>query len=545
MRIRLSADRKTLIAPLIIAALCCVMLLLFYSGPFAEFDDSIYLGMAHTFLAGTYTPLMNPPFSLEFMTVAFLALSIKLLGHNLVALAVPGALEYVATVILVFLTGRRLFDDLFGTIAATFAATTPFFVGFSTRVLPDMGLAFFCSLSIYLIVIGGDRPIFYFLGGIVGGLAPLAKTEGLAVALALFLALAASALVFRGKERVRAPQRASVTARRIHMLHGFLSKNKREISAFLGLLVGMGAFLLFFYYYVGNPLFSITHYGAIAAVTGYPNMTAEIGRMITIYSPNTYAANFALFFSSPGSILWNPQPVYPTGALFDIAIMGVLLALYSKAEFTKARPLFFVTAFFVFAMLYMNFGSESISAYQPIQLFPRILSFLILPASIMATYVAFALYNGLNRKRRYAGHVAVVSMLALFLILNIPLYSLFYNTNLVIRNVSVAYASLSQQMAPYAAESQQGGGNATLYLIMGTGFQRSVFDSLLPYKINEILLRNATSLCSSQVRSNALILVSDFPVPYSEDVSEMGSGCNATLLSAYAGYLDSSLYREK
>lgn len=546
VRFGLSDASRAQVLVILIALLCLALLLIFYAGPLVLFDDSLYLGLVKTFLAGTYGPNLNAPFSLEFLTIAALALSLKLLGYNLVALAAPGALEYVGTAILIFLTGRKLFGDAFGLVAAVLAATTPFFVGFATRVLPDMGLAFFCSLAIYLIAVGRNRPLYYLAGGFVGGLAPLVKTEGLAFAMALFLALAATLLAFGavkiGRHKSEHGRRKGAIGR---LSGGFHVGALPELLAVVGLLIGLCLFFAFFYYYMGDPFFSIKNYGKIAAVTTYPNFTQELGRMGTIYFPYTYASRFQAEFSDSGTLLWNNQPIYPTGLLFDLSVLGIIAALIFRAGFTEARgrSLCLIALLLLFGMLYINLGSESITSYQPIQLSPRILLFLMAPASIMATYFIFAARDWLNGKRRHMGTLVAAALVLLVLALNMPLYSFFYNTNMVIRNVSLDYSSVAQQITTYAANNQQYG-NVTLYLGMRNGIQRGVLDVLLQYKINGILLQNVTLACKAPVRNNTLLVISGSdPNAYAEDTSLAVSDCNASLVSDYRGYLDTSLYR--
>ena len=544
MRFGQASTPKTLGLVLLLALLCLCIIFIFYSGPFSIFDDSIYLGMVKAMLAGNYNPGLNPPFSLEFLTIAFLALSFKLAGFSLLSIAAPGALAFTGTVILVFLTGRKLLGDAFGMVAAVLAATTPFFLGFATRVLPDMGLAFFCTLSLYLIAAGREKPAYYFAGGFVGGLAPLVKTEGLAFSMALFLALAVTLISFWKSDGRKAHRRSGASENRFARKIRKASLGGRpEIFALLSLLVGMCVFFAFFYHYMGDPFYSITNYGQIAARTSYPNFTDELGRIGTIYYPYTYASEFQAEFSGPGTVLWNPQPIYPTGLLFDLAVIGALLALITGAELTKtrARQACTVALLFVFAMLYMNLGSESVSAYQPMQLSPRILSFLIAPAAIMAAYLICFVHTGLNGRRRRLGHVATCLILLSVFILNIPLYAVFYGANAEIRSVAAAYESAAQLILSSTGGGQ---GNPVLYLSLKNGLQAGVLDALLHYGTNLKIVPNAALACGAPAGNDTFLLISDDPQNAQSDYSAASSACHASLVGAYGGgYVNTTLYR--
>jgi len=65
-------------------------------------------------------------------------LSFLLFGYGPLQAALPSLVEYLATIIVIFFLGRKMFNGYFGGAASFLYATAPFVVGYTTRSLPDI-----------------------------------------------------------------------------------------------------------------------------------------------------------------------------------------------------------------------------------------------------------------------------------------------------------------------------------------------------------------------------------------------------------------------
>lgn len=150
LRLKILIEIFSLVA-LISASL--ILVVLFYSGPFVLFDDSVYTLYAHQMLTGTFNPLNGAPFSIKFITIGIWALSIKLLGYNMFAVELPSLIALIAMIVLTYLIGKELWGYEVGILSSAFVALSPVTVSYATRMLPDLIVGSFCALLIYLIIL--------------------------------------------------------------------------------------------------------------------------------------------------------------------------------------------------------------------------------------------------------------------------------------------------------------------------------------------------------------------------------------------------------
>jgi 4-amino-4-deoxy-L-arabinose transferase-like glycosyltransferase len=133
-----------LLAVIILAGLLLSYVL--YSGPFYTYDDLAYIMFSHQVLTGTFNPVQSP-YAYGFLLPISLAASFDIFGVNTFASILPSLAEYITLILVSFAIARKLYGRNAGLFSAFFVATAPFVVGYSTRVLPDMGVGALAGIS--------------------------------------------------------------------------------------------------------------------------------------------------------------------------------------------------------------------------------------------------------------------------------------------------------------------------------------------------------------------------------------------------------------
>ncbi len=520
------------IALALIVLMCALLAYMFFSGPFLLFDDSIYMHYAHAMLTGAYKPITDV-FSFEFLTIAILAAYLKLIGPGIAAVVAPSLVAYIIMSVLIFASGRRLYGTAFGLVASFLGATAPFVVGYATRTLPDMGIGMITAAAVYLLVLSNGRrhaAALAALSGFFAGLAALVKTQGLLIA-ASFVLAATAMRVLPG------------------MLQGKRAKDDRR-EALLGMygiagaLIGVCLMLLLFAAYTGNPFFSIENYGSAAAMTSFPTLSQEIQRVLVILNPYTYYSKFVPMYQSKGlGFAVSSQPVYPVGLLLDMSIIGSIIAVADMKGRSRDRPLGMLAAFNLVALLYMFLGSESIRSYQPVQLSPRLLSFVLPSIALTAAYLLFRACAWMRKRTMpELAYACCGVVLVATVALNVPLYGLFYNTNHTIHNMTSAYIDALSYAETASAHRQ-----VTLYARLAQDdLQVNALRALSSaYKnLSIVTAYNAAYACASGAgQGDAFILIGNFPSAVGQDLGALGAACATTPISSTTGPFDIFLYR--
>jgi len=76
-------------------------------------------------LQGTFRP-SGIPFTVETLTIASIAFSFLLFGYGPLQAALPSLVEYLATIVVIFFLGRKMFNDYFGGAASFLYANCSF-----------------------------------------------------------------------------------------------------------------------------------------------------------------------------------------------------------------------------------------------------------------------------------------------------------------------------------------------------------------------------------------------------------------------------------
>lgn len=109
----------------------------------------------------------SPHHAFRFTNLIPLSIFFRFFGVNEFSAVLWPMLCSAGLILVVFLIGKRLFDSMTGIMAAFLTSFFPYHVIYSTQFLPDIPLAFFSALGIYLILIATEKndSLLYFATG--------------------------------------------------------------------------------------------------------------------------------------------------------------------------------------------------------------------------------------------------------------------------------------------------------------------------------------------------------------------------------------------
>ena len=441
----------------LLAALGITAAAIFWSGPYYQFDDMIYVQSALGMLSGHY--LLQPAFA-EALTIMGIALSLKLFGISQLAAALPALASYVGIVLIAFLLGRRLYGYGFGLVSASFVISAPFILPFTTRALPDLTSAFAASLSIYLFIlaVGKEKPSrkMLFASGIAMGLAPGFKaTEGLLI-MGIFV-ISVIAYCAYGNRKENKEKRSKLGFKKII--------NSGPAWVIAGILIPTALIALFFYLTTGVPFFNIvTDNNFLRGTAVSPGSSTLPNNLLAL----GVSLNPLYYFIVKGQpIITGTGELAPLGILPLLAIAGAIAACLKRN-----KTIVFLSIIGLFCFFYLFFGSQSYSIYTFLAVRDRYFTIAILPLSIVGAYPLSLIYRHAKRLRAPAAGMAIVAtIIALSVLLNLPMYKWLFFFNLSASNTNQAYLNAINEAASQASL-------VTLYLgIPNSNFR--IYDILL------------------------------------------------------------------
>jgi len=372
-----------------------------YSGPYVYYDDIDYIGLAHQMLQGTFRPFM--PFSIETLTIASIALSFLFFGYGPLQAALPSLVEYLATIIVIFFLGRKMFNDYFGGVASFLYATAPFVVGYTTRALPDIFTGLTVAIACYYLydAIELKSEHAMFLAGFFIALTMLVKTAGAIMIASFIISLA------------------------YLYAHKKFRKYKRMLAyAFVGIIIPLLIMMLYFYLLTENPLFNLHSYAGIVNL-----------------APTTIFKNIIAFNISVNPLYLfnvNQDPyTFPIGIIFILAFAGMILGIARKKASIETFSLLVLIT-----MLYFFFGTKSLNHYTPISVVSRYFAIVAAPIAILAAYILNALYIAIKKESKMAATFVIIAIIFYSVFINLSTYRALYYYNLGVRSYNAIYSAL-------------------------------------------------------------------------------------------------------
>ena len=269
------------------------------------------------------------------------ALSYTLFGINDFSSVLFVLLTSIGNIILVFYFGKLLFNKKVGLIAASLLSFFPLDIVYSTKLISDIPSAFFMSLGVYFFLYSEIKPKLkynagYFLSGFLMGIGYLIRESALLIGL-FFL---------------------------IYVLYKKKIKKEYFLVA-LGFLTIFAVELMIFYNLTGDPFFRST------ASQKY-------------LSAAMIAYNYFGRLSFPTGLFHYPYIILTTNILsyFYIAIFIAIIYcwIYRKKETLT------IQMWFISLLLYLSFGSSSLTHYAPFKAADRYLTIITIPGILLLAF---------------------------------------------------------------------------------------------------------------------------------------------------------------
>lgn len=499
---------KDLHAALILAlelVLGLAIVLWMYAGPYVLFDDVVYINQAHMMLAGQYR-LTGDFIADTFGHIAVLALSFKLFGVSLFSAALPGVLEYLTLIILIFLIARELGGNRLATLSALFGAASLLIVGYATRQLPDTLMGAIIALAVLMLIkaMRSNSWRTFLASGLVAGLATSVRNDGFVFV--LFFIVAFLIASWFGKRKVSARESGCLV---------------------IGTAATLSIYFLMYLVYTHNPLFGISAFQSVAG-----------SRLSTPLANNINAA-FAFLDPVPISSFSNPYMYlyqYPVGPVILLSMLGGAVALFRRSRLGLLAVLNFGIFF------YHLFGPYSLSSYSVLLTATRYFSTILAPISILAAYSILLVYEYAKKKSEVYALLASFVLIVYVLLPPLPLYSSFYAYNSQIASLTAADA----RMVSYIANNFRGG-QITLYVLgEDMGLQEDMLQFLSGYNKNLSVISEDQRACAPANLSFLAVLPPGSQQFLDRAKSWAGMNCSLSLVSNFTnGQNTSILYRIK
>lgn len=319
----------------ILLLVCLVMLSLIYTGPSLTYDDSNYLLFAHQIANGNFDRLSNP-YAYGWLLPLTIAVPIKL-G---LSTSLPAQIEYILIILFTYLIARKVSkNESIAFCVGIIAATSAFIVGYSSRILPDLLIGLFITMAVYFML---DNRHPFFIGTLFGIVA-FVKLGALPFAGIFFIAL-------------------------------LMLKNWNYATWFiLGVLLMLGIYLWSMNF--ATYLFQL--YDTNQLALDHATLLINVVTIFVLVTP--------VLYTLPHGAFWQ---IFPLGFLFDLGVIGAYVALLKKER------QYYIWAFILIAgFIYLMFGTESFSSYQPITVVSRYFVIFVGPLAILCSRFLTGIYD--------------------------------------------------------------------------------------------------------------------------------------------------------
>lgn len=412
--------------------------ILFFKGISVYGDDFDYPQYVPSILDGTFTQDYSI-FSLRLAMVFPLAFFIKIFGYNNVGAGAYTFICYLLSIALVFVFGRRLYDARAGLFGALMFAVYPLSLEYSTSDSPMMPMVLFTGLSLLLFMYAreGRGMKFYVLSGMMTFLAYLANPLALIYVplIAAYIALITVRSVSSGKRLDYRPFLYLLGLATAVNLLGVLN-----LFASTAHDPYFGLSLTNYYYKAAGAPYEIYYTNPSLAfyVHGYfPYGFSGVLRSLMALNPADALEGLSRIARSMFSLhALNVNDVGLFG--YAAALSGVLLLLM------RDRRSYFALLWCAFIVLYMEFGTMSITHYFPIYKLMRFTTLAALP-EMLVLGIALSRLSRFRMNRTALGMMGAVLVVAVLIVTSLPLdyYIYIYNYNTMLYPRVMAHEILS------------------------------------------------------------------------------------------------------
>ena len=325
---------------------------LFFYGPgvLSGYDSYIYAQFAVTIAHGGYYGLSKAgPLATVYLFLTEVAVFYRLFGMNPYSGMLADYLLLALSTIGVYLIGRSLYGKIAGLLAALVYAFLPFNIIDAASLGVNIPLGAVTIFAVLFSVLGYKSRLsaykssaFFSLSGLFLMLAAVTMVEGLIIAIVLLPVLLYSIYASKGVARLASP------------------------ASFLGgALVGLGIIALFGLLAGGGPLDVFTVNLAWYGNTSIAPHSAPGAALFIDYLQVMFP--FAIRGEYGSGIF---SQFYTSGIVFYLAAASGAYMLLRR----RIKPLALPAAWIMLPLLYLSFGTMSISSYVGISFIPRLIS---------------------------------------------------------------------------------------------------------------------------------------------------------------------------
>ncbi len=402
-------NRITLLALGLILLYTAIYGIVFVIGPSYFGDDLTYTFFANQMIHGTF--VQGTPFSFRLMNIFPIAFFYALFGIGSLTTAAWSMVCFLGIIVVTFLIGRKLYNELAGILAALLAAFFPLFVTLSGTDSPNIVGGFFVGLillsAIYAVRERSKR--WYFCTGVfvVAALLSTPQTAGILVVLILYLAIE------------------------------FFKKNARidRISVYLlyGLLAAGALLAVYNYANTQNPIETLTGTVNTYASASAQNYNMDLGYYFSVMFPYKILAGVWNGLSSgqlnPLNLLqtiYIPYNNFVGYYIYAVVACGAYLAL--KRDRHAYIPLLWTCVGF----LCLEFGWVYISLspfhYVLTGRLERYLTVIGIPIALLISFAVVRFIGSVKRSWPLIGKAALAAVFILLLIgTAVPISQFWYN----------------------------------------------------------------------------------------------------------------------
>ena len=362
--------RKPALLLFLIVLLGLILRLIFFSGVGTS-DDLAYSKYAIEINKG-----ISPDSALTLSTrlgiVYATALSYRLFGINDFSSVLFPLMTSIGSIILIYYFGKLLFNEKTGLMASFLMAFFPLDLVYSARLLSDIPSAFFMSLGVYIFLRSEMKPknsenrMIYFLSGVSIGIGYLIRETALLISLFFIIYI-----LYKRKIR------------------------KKYFFVVLGVIFIFAVESLIFLKLTGDPLFRIN---------------ASQKYLIEA----SLSHNFFQRLDFPIGLLAYPYMLLTNNLIFLFYIFIFIATGY--IIISRKKEAYVLLFWLVPLLLYLSFGSSSLSHYIPFKATERYLTIITVPGILILAYF-------LRERKKIM--MRFIMPFALILLFFISLYSVY------------------------------------------------------------------------------------------------------------------------
>ncbi|MEM0094718.1 MAG: hypothetical protein QXZ38_01215 [Candidatus Micrarchaeaceae archaeon] len=381
-------------------------------------DDVSYISLVPQIISGTFKEFADI-FSIRLLMILPLALSVYVFGYNNLGGGAYSILCYLGGIAITFFIGRKIYNSpKTGLLAAFLYSIYPMSVRYSSTadVVSPTALYLGLSLLFFVYAKNGGSKWFYVFSGIFTFLGALVDPISYVYAF-VFLIYIVAVCIF------------SIYMKRSLHVDYF------PFLYFLGIITAVIilGFVNLWIATTGEPFYELNVTSSFYSSTGTPNTIFYTNANLMFYVKGMFPYNFTgeLFSGHFGSFATTFKDLFSAYAVTpnDVGLFAyflVIFAIYILVR--KDRNSYFLLAFSTLAMLYLEFGTMSITHYYPIY---RLVRFTVIISIPLMIILARGLIILIDRKRkksvyRLFGGIAVI---ALLFVTSLPIDYFWYALN--------------------------------------------------------------------------------------------------------------------